>query len=106
MGWFSMEARMLWKKTLYILLVMAVAGASSLVGAAAGGIVVYRAVQQQPIDLPAPIQEILPTNNTKPRQTLTLNTTDIETAITQSVQKVSPAVVTVVGTIPGQVTFF
>jgi 2-alkenal reductase len=35
-----------------------------------------------------------------------LDTTNIETSITKSVQKVGPAVVTVVGTIPGQLTFF
>jgi 2-alkenal reductase len=37
---------------------------------------------------------------------LILNTTQIETTITQAVQKVGPAVVTVVGTIPGQSSFF
>jgi len=93
------------RKTLYILLVMVVSGASALTGALAGGIVVYRAVQQQSA-LPGPIQEILPANNTNPNQTLTLDTTDIETSITKSVQQVGPAVVTVVGTIPGQNTFF
>jgi 2-alkenal reductase len=92
------------KKTLYILLVMAVAGFSALTGALAGGAVVYRTLQQGHAILPAPVQEILPSNNTD--QTLTLNTTDVETSITQSVQKVGPAVVTVVGTIPGQNTFF
>ena len=35
------------KKSLYILLVMVVAGVSALTGALAGGAVVYRAVQQQ-----------------------------------------------------------
>jgi len=49
---------------------------------------------------------VLPANNTNPNQTLVLNNTDVETAVTQSVQKVGPAVVTVVGTIPGQNTFF
>ena len=94
------------KKTLYILLVMAVAGFSSLIGALAGGAVVYRTLQKGSVNLPGPVQEILPSDNTNPDQTLTLNTTDIETSITQSVQKVGPAVVTVVGTIPGQNTFF
>jgi S1-C subfamily serine protease len=56
--------------------------------------------------LPAPLQEALPAKNTNPSQTLVLNNTDVETAITQSVQKVGPAVVTVVGTVPGQNTFF
>jgi serine protease Do len=96
---------MSWKNCLYILLVIALAGGSALAGALAGGAVVYRTLQQ-PADLPAPIQEILPANSTNPGQTLTLNTTDIETAITQSVQQVGPTVVTVVGTIPGQMTIF
>src|SRR5512147_1064737 len=93
------------RRTLYILLVIVIAGGSALTGALAGGVVVYRTLQQ-PSKLPAPIQEILPANNTNPNQVLTLNTTDVETSITQSVQKVGPAVVTVVGTIPGQNTFF
>src|SRR5512147_1736460 len=93
------------RRTLYILLVIVIAGGSALTGALAGGVVVYRTLQQ-PSKLPAPIQEILPANNTNPNQTLTLDTTSIETSITQAVQKVGPAVVTVVGTIPGQLTFF
>jgi len=93
------------KKSLYIVLVMIVAGASALAGVAAGGVAVFRAVQQRN-NLPAPVQELIPTNNTHPNQTLVLNNTDVETAITQSVQKVGPTVVTVVGTIPGQETFF
>jgi 2-alkenal reductase len=96
---------MSWKKTLYILLVMAVAGVSALTGAAAGGAVVYQVIQRGN-SLPAPMQDILTTDNTNPHQTLTLNTTDIETSVTQSVERVGPAVVTVVGTVPGQNTFF
>jgi len=96
---------MSWKKTLYILLVMGVAGVSALTGAATGGAVVYKVIQRGN-SLPAPIQDILPTSNTNPQQTLTLNTTNIETSVTQSVQRVGPAVVTVVGTVPGQNTFF
>ena len=94
------------KKTLYILLVMAVAGFSALAGALTGGAVVYRTFQKGSANLPGPVQEILPPNNTDPNQTLTLSTTDVQTSITQSVQKVGPAVVTVVGTVPGQNTFF
>ncbi len=55
---------------------------------------------------PTSIQRAIPASNTNPNQTITLDTTNIETAITQSVKKVGPAVVTVVGTIPGQMTFF
>jgi serine protease Do len=96
---------MTFKKILYGLLVVVIAGAAALTGAAAGGFAVYQAVQQRS-SLPAPIQQILPANNANPNQTLVLNNTDIETAITQSVQRVGPAVVTVVGTVPGQMTVF
>ncbi len=94
------------KRTLYVILIGIVAGASSLAGAVAGGIAVYRAVGQGRSALPAPLQEVIPASNTNPNQTIELNTTDIETSITKSAQKVGPAVVTVVGTIPGQATFF
>jgi serine protease Do len=93
------------KRVIYMLLVIALAGASALTGAVVGGFAVFRAIQGQ-ANLPDPIQEILPVNNTSPSQTLELETTDVETSITQSVQQVGPAVVTVVGTIPGQNTFF
>ena len=90
---------------LYILLVLLFGGAAAFAGALAGGVTVYRAVQQRS-NLPASVQQFLPANNTNPNQTLVLNNTDIETAITQSVQRVGPTVVTVVGTVPGQMTFF
>ncbi len=93
------------KRILYITLIVAVAGVSALAGAVAGGIGVYQAVRQQ-TKLPAPVQAALPASNTNPTQTLTLNTTDIQTTITQAVKQIGPAVVTVVGTIPGQQTFF
>jgi len=96
---------MSWKQILYVLLIAVVAGVAALSGAVAGGFVVYRAEQAR-ASLPAPIQEVLPASNAQPGQTLILNTTQIETTITQAVQKVGPAVVTVVGTIPGQTTFF
>ena len=95
---------MTFKRVLYVLLVVVVAGLSALGGAAAGGYGVYQAVKNSAA-LPAPLQAALPASSTSP-STLTLNATDIQTAITQAVQKVGPAVVTVVGTIPGQNTFF
>jgi len=96
---------MSFKRFLYILLVIVVAGISALGGAVAGGYGVYQAARQS-AGLPAPVQAVLPVGSTNPVTTLTLNATDIQTAITQSVQKVGPAVVTVVGTIPGQTSFF
>jgi serine protease Do len=86
-------------------LIAVVAGVSGLAGAWAGGAAVYRAVQIRN-SLPAAIQQVLPASNTGPAQTLTINTTDIQTTITQAVSRVGPAVVTVVGTIPGQTTVF
>jgi serine protease Do len=100
---------MSWKKTLYALLIMIVAGVSALTGAAVGGVAVYKAVSNKgqsgspSISVPASNPN---TNNNTPEQTLVLNSTDVETAVTQAVQKVGPAVVTIVGTIPGQMTFF
>jgi serine protease Do len=98
-------------RILYLLLVLVLAGVSAVSGAAVGGLVVYRTMSQltatiQTASSPAvqPIQAN--NNNNTPQQTLVINTTDIETTITQAVKKVGPAVVTVVGTIPGQATPF
>jgi len=93
------------KRILYVLLIGVVAAISALSGVAAGGALMFRAFQSRS-SLPAPIQQVLPASNTNPAQSFTLNTTDIQTTVTQSVQKVGPAVVTVVGTIPGQNSFF
>lgn len=93
------------KRVLYVLFVIIVALTASLAGAAAGGMAVYRAMENRE-SLPAPLQDVIPANDTNPGQTITLDTTDIETSITQSVQQVGPAVVTVVGTVPGQMTIF
>ncbi|MCJ7584514.1 MAG: trypsin-like peptidase domain-containing protein [Anaerolineales bacterium] len=94
-------------RVIYLLLVVVLAGTSGLFGAAAGGFVVYRTVSQvQPASLTdsAPLVQAVQANNGQ--QTLIINTTDIQTTITQAVKKVGPAVVTVVGTLPGQMTIF
>ena len=92
------------KRFLYILLVVVIAAGSALAGTVAGGVVVYQAVQRgQTSGSAATIQ---PAGNTSSNQTITVDTTNIDTTITKSVQKVAPAVVTVVATVPGQNTFF
>src|SRR5512133_193885 len=96
---------MSWRRIFYAVFVIIVAGASALAGAFAGGVAVFRAVQNRQ-SLPAAVQQVIPASNTNPNQTFTLDTTNIETSITKSVQKVGPAVVTVVGTVPGQMTIF
>ena len=97
---------MSWKKLIYLLLVAVIAGGSALTGAVAGGAVVYRAVTKKQAANPSILIPASNPNNNTPVQTLILNSTDVETSITQAVQKVGPAVVTIVGTIPGQMTFF
>ena len=96
-------------RIIYILLVVVLAGVAALSGAAVGGAIVYRTVSQaHPTSLTssAPANQVLQAGNNTPQQTISINTTDIETTITQAVKKVGPAVVTVVGTIPSQMTQF
>jgi len=95
------------KRVLYVLFVVLIAGIAALTGAVAGGVAVYQAVHQnQTASLPVPTQAVVAIPASSQQQTLTVNTTDVQTTITQAVQNVSSAVVTVVGTIPGQNTFF
>src|SRR5512139_2008781 len=96
---------MSWRRIFYAFFVIVVAGVSALAGAFAGGTAVYKAVQNRS-SFPTSLQQAIPASNINPNQTFNFNTIDIETSITQSVKRVGPAVVTVVGTIPGQMTFF
>ncbi len=101
---------MSWKRVLYTFFVVVVAGVAALAGALAGGTAVYQAVGHSTAAITSTSQVVpgspAPVTKAASSQTLVLNTTQVETAVTQSVQKVGPAVVTVVGTIPGQMTFF
>jgi serine protease Do len=90
------------QKALYLLLVAAVAGIFGLSGAVLGGVVVYRTLQNRPGEA----LQVVPAASISPAQGLTLNMTDVQTTITQAVKTAGPAVVTVVGTLPGQQTFF
>ena len=92
------------KNILYLLLVFVIAGASALTGAAAGGFAVFQAVGTRQIADQAVVDTTM--QGRQASQSLVLDSTDIETSITQAVQAVSPAVVTVVGTVQGQSTFF
>jgi serine protease Do len=99
---------MSWKKLIVFILAIIVLGGSALFGAMAGGVIVYRLMSQEQSAAVATLApstvEVVPATSTT--QTLTVNTTDVETAITQAVQTEGPSVVTVVSTIPGQQTFF
>jgi serine protease Do len=101
------EVIMGWKRVIYTLFVIGVAGVSALTGAAAGGFAVYKVVKLDqakltPASLTLPVGSPINAEQNK----VMVNTTNIETTITDSVQKIAPAVVTVVGTIPGQMTIF
>lgn len=85
-----------WKQVFYVLFVAVVAVLSALGGAVAGGAAVAIAMKQT---APAPAVEPQTTH-------LQVSSAEIETAVTQAVEKVGPAVVTVVGRIPGQMTIF
>jgi 2-alkenal reductase len=94
--------------------VILLAGVAALSGAAAGGAVVYQVmnrVETARLASAAPVTVPLNASNKSQPQTqsqgttLVVNTTQIDTTITQAVQKVGPSVVTVVGTLPGQMTF-
>ncbi len=92
-----------WKRVLYIVFVVAVAAISGLSGVLVGGVTVYSTLRKAGNAAPpAPVSA----QATIPAAQMQVNTTDVETAITQAVEKVGPAVVTVVGVIPGEVTFF
>jgi serine protease Do len=98
------------KRFLYLLLVLVIAGGSALFGAGVGGYLVYRAARGGEFAPAAPtastpVQAALPASKSETTP-IVVDTRSIETNITQSVQKVGPAVVTVVGTVPGQQTFF
>jgi serine protease Do len=99
---------MSWKKLLVYILAVVVIGGAALFGAMAGGIIVYRLMSQQQTGVvttpnSATVEAVPATNNSN---TLVVNSTDVETAVTQAVQTIGPSVVTVVATIPGQSTFF
>jgi len=99
---------MSWRRIFYLLLVVIIAGVSALAGGVAGGMAVYQVMRQyQPVSgSPALATEAIPPTAESQAQPIEIITTDIETTITKAVQQVGASVVTVVGTIPGQVTFF
>ena len=90
------------KRVSYIVFVVILVGLSALGGAVVGGWAVYRAIgTQSPPPSTTSLGVISPTT-----EVVSVNSTEFQTSVTQAAEIVSPAVVTVVGTIPGQMTFF
>ncbi len=93
---------MSWKRILYVVVIILVAGISALSGAVAGGVAVYAAIIKNEKTV-APVT-LLPTPSAS--NEVQVSTTQYETAITQSAEKTGPSVLTIVSSIPGQLTFF
>ena len=93
-----------------VLLVFVFGCVSAFLGAIVGGMTVYRYVRnEQPVAAQEIVTGIPPTplaQSTPTIQNLNVEVADIESTITGAVEKVGPAVVTVVGVIQGQFTFF
>lgn len=90
---------------LLIVLIFFVAGSSALVGAVAGGLIVRNSIEKnqpaiQPVSIAAGEDVVQPT------QSITITNTDVESAVTGTVEQVGPAVVTVLANIPGQSSAF
>ena len=98
-------------RILYLVLVIILAGAAALSGAAVGGVAVYQVMSQNKpaaVVSTAPVIQSQSASSKTPSQVtnLVVDTTQVETTVTQAVQKVGSSVVTVVGTVQGQVTPF
>jgi 2-alkenal reductase len=93
-----------WKRLLYIFTLICSTFLAGLAGAVGGGFAVYQALHQDNAKTTA----VASTDQsiTQGASSLTVESTDIETSIVDAVKQVGPAVVTVTGTIPGQMTFF
>lgn len=100
---------MSWKKIVYGLTLFVVAGIAALSGAIVGGIAMYQAgVNQQQIQQSTVVDSAIEESVANPLPAITTEKfiVDVETPITEAVEKIGPAVVTVVGIIPGQNTVF
>jgi serine protease Do len=100
-----------WKRVFYAGFVVLVAGVTGLIGAFAGGLAVYSATRQsvsspRVVETQPAISSPLPVKPAAPSQVIQLSSTDIQTDVIHAVEKVAPAVVTIVSTLPGQFTPF
>ena len=89
-------------QVVYIIGILLVALFASLVGAATGGLVVYSNLSKLSTNNPVAQSTATP----YPTRVLKISTTEIQTNITQAVEEIGAAVVTVIGVVPGQQSFF
>ncbi|MFO8037750.1 MAG: trypsin-like peptidase domain-containing protein [Anaerolineales bacterium] len=96
-----------WKKTTWILLILVVGLASTVLGGLAGGYYAYARLDQIGTTESAPPETQTPTLPATPTPgPAEISSVDYASRITDVVEKTSPAVVTVLAKIPGQMTFF
>jgi serine protease Do len=90
-------------KIFYLVIVLGIGAASGFGGMVFGGYFMYRALSaaRPAATVVAPVA--VPTSVPQP---INISSTDIQTDVTRAVENVGPAVVTVVGTVSGQVTFW
>ncbi|MCE5208159.1 MAG: trypsin-like peptidase domain-containing protein [Chloroflexi bacterium] len=95
------------KRILYLLLIFLVAGVGTLAGFGVGTVVSYKYLSNQadsePVVTPTQVQPTVSSGamtSDEPSQVLLFSSSEIETAVTQAVEKIGPAVVTVIGVIP------
>lgn len=96
---------MTWKRVYSTLLLIVLAGLSGLAGAVLGGLAVYQVVKIEAIrnvSTAIPEEASLPTLAQPSESRLDVDTSEIETRIIETVRLVSPSVVTVAGSLPGQ----
>lgn len=94
---------MSWKRILYAVFIVFIAAVTGLAGVLAGGLAVYRAMQGQSLRAATLPQSGTPVNPTP--APIQIDSANIETSITQAVEKVGPAVVTVISQVPVQSPF-
>jgi 2-alkenal reductase len=92
----------MWKRLLYALIVAVVAAGAAALGALSGGIAVYNAMRNQSKAVSPTVVTVqaTPAAVQNPEK-LEIQSTEIQTAITQAVARVGPAVVTIVGQAAG-----
>lgn len=89
-----------------IILIIVVAAFSGLFGAWVGGSMVTQKLSSMPTEQLAPTPTVDVSQAQVVNTTITVNSSNIDSVITDVVEQIEPAVVTVVGTIPGTQTFF
>lgn len=100
---------MRWNRLFSVILIVALAACAALAGAAMGGLAVYRAVQNSTTSVAAQAVQgfsEVPLTPTSTPAMLTADTISVDTAITQAVEQVGPAVVTVIAKLPDQLSPF